>query len=211
MKRKFTFHEKSAPLPEYPVIFVDGSDHLSYRQGFDTELSHWVPNRTPTDLKADTSTGICLKFHDSKYDQNQSLIMNNHLDSDGVLSAFTLIFPALARKHSGTIIGASRMGDFGSGGDKHALKLWVALVNTIHKTRHKSPQNAYIKGMEIIHSILNGGEHFLQNFEEANNCLQRTRQWVDEGQIERTKISERFTHFHIPMSLRQKKIGRAHV
>lgn len=202
--RNFIFYNKSDTLPEQPVIFVDGSDHLIFRQGYDFELSHWVPNYTPLELKADTSTGICLKFLDSKYNLNQSLLLNNHLDSDGVLSAFTLIHPSLARKNAATIKSASRMGDFGAGGCEKALELWTGLVNEIHKTNHQCNQEAYLKGIELVRLILEGKQPYSEDFEEAIQCLERSKRWIDDGELERNQISKRFTHFHLPKALCQR-------
>src|ERR1043165_1417415 len=78
------------PRPEARrVIFCDGGVDASYREGLDLELSHWIPNTTPAQYKADTSTEICLRFV-AMHPDGEDLVINNHVDVDGALSTFVL-------------------------------------------------------------------------------------------------------------------------
>lgn len=93
------------------VIYCDGGTDDPFREGVDLELSHWIPNRTPARFKADTSTEICLQFVASG-DPRFDLVVNNHVDVDGLLAVFTLVAGAWALPHRRTLIQAAEMGDF---------------------------------------------------------------------------------------------------
>jgi hypothetical protein len=79
-------------------------------------LSHWQGNRTPPELRADTSTEIALKFITSpqqkEYGQGLQIITNNHYDTDGLLSLWSLLSPPLALSHKDLLIAAAEAGDF---------------------------------------------------------------------------------------------------
>jgi hypothetical protein len=72
------------------VIYCGGGIDSQFREGVDLELSHWIPNQTPKEFKADTSTEICLNFVASG-DRRFDLVVNNHVDVDGLLAVFTLV------------------------------------------------------------------------------------------------------------------------
>ena len=82
--------------------------------GASLHLTHWKDNRTPTALKADTSTEIALNFVGSPLAEawKHSAIVNNHFDTDGVLCVATLLDPELARAHRELFIAAAEVGDF---------------------------------------------------------------------------------------------------
>src|SRR5262245_48989906 len=93
------------------VIYCDGGFDASYREGVDLELSHWIPNSTPAQFKADTSTEICLRFI-AAHPGGDELVVNNHVDCDGVLSTFVLLHPAVAYEHRRLLVEAATIGDF---------------------------------------------------------------------------------------------------
>lgn len=81
---KFIYYHEG--LAQTPVIVVDGfADH-----GF--HLSHWIGNKTPEGLKADTSTEIVFNFlASSSYKEITAaypFITNTHYDTDGVIGLF---------------------------------------------------------------------------------------------------------------------------
>ena len=57
-------------------------------------FSHWEGNRTPRAIKADTSTEIALNLGGSpereQLTEDVELVTNNHFDTDGVLSVWTM-------------------------------------------------------------------------------------------------------------------------
>lgn len=83
-------------------------------EGAALHLTHWKKNQTPAALKADTSTEIAFLFIDSPLAEawKHSPVVNNHFDTDGVLSIVTLLDPAFARQHRALFIAAAEAGDF---------------------------------------------------------------------------------------------------
>src|SRR5215218_2361809 len=58
-------------------------------------FSHWEGNHTPDPVKADTSTEIALNLIGSpereQLTEGIELVTNNHFDTDGVLSVWTVL------------------------------------------------------------------------------------------------------------------------
>ncbi len=102
-------------------ISVDGLAPNSFH------LSHWIGNETPTDLKADTATEIALKFvsnpHHKSIFPHANIITNNHFDTDGLLSVFTLLHPKKAESVAPTLIAAAEAGDFSSFSSEEGVQI----------------------------------------------------------------------------------------
>ncbi|HEX8746492.1 MAG TPA: DUF6687 family protein [Pyrinomonadaceae bacterium] len=105
---RFEFY--SDELLEVPKLSVDGTVPNSIH------LSHWGGNRTPAILKADTSTEIALNFVASPRRDELAgglrLVTNNHFDTDGVLSVWTVLQGERALPHRERLISAAEAGDF---------------------------------------------------------------------------------------------------
>jgi Family of unknown function (DUF6687) len=107
--RRFKFVEGSY-VGEIPAISCDG---LVPGSGLD--LTHWQGNHTPARYKADTSTEIALNFVVSPEARDKwvnAVAVNNHFDTDGVLSVWTLLDPAGALARRDLLIAAAEAGDF---------------------------------------------------------------------------------------------------
>lgn len=79
------------------------------------DLSHWAENRTPARFKADTSTEIALNFARTSEATDQwadAVVVNNHFDTDGALSAWVLLEPEAAEAHRDLLVAAAEAGDF---------------------------------------------------------------------------------------------------
>jgi hypothetical protein len=79
------------------------------------DLTHWQGNRTPPQYKADTSTEIALNFIGSPESGEQwanAVVVNNHFDTDGILSAWVLLDPEQAMAHGALLVAAAESGDF---------------------------------------------------------------------------------------------------
>lgn len=75
-------------------------------------LSHWAGNRTPEPYRRDTSTESALAFAAGKGDPTLEVVVNNHVDTDGILSAWALVRPELAQRHATLLVAAAEAGDF---------------------------------------------------------------------------------------------------
>lgn len=121
---RFAFYHEG--LKSAPLIVVDGvADH-----GF--HLSHWVGNRTPKELKADTSTEIAFNFLESSWrwrlERETEIVTNTHYDADGVLACFVLLHPEAARAHRSLLINAATTGDFRRFTTDQALQLELIVM-----------------------------------------------------------------------------------
>jgi len=79
-------------------------------------FSHWEGNQTPAEVKADTSTEIALNLVASPnrhlLTHGLELVTNNHFDTDGVLSVWTVLSGESALELRDQLISAAEAGDF---------------------------------------------------------------------------------------------------
>jgi hypothetical protein len=79
-------------------------------------FSHWEGNRTPASVKADTSTEIALNLVRSlereRLTEGVELVTNNHFDTDGVLSVWTVLKGERAEGLREQLVAAAEAGDF---------------------------------------------------------------------------------------------------
>jgi hypothetical protein len=105
---RFQFY--NAELDTVPKLSVDGTVDNS------VHFSHWQGNETPVELKADTSTEIALNLVASpkklEFTKGIELVTNNHFDTDGVLSVWTVLHGERALDHRANLIAAAETGDF---------------------------------------------------------------------------------------------------
>ncbi|HEY0322208.1 MAG TPA: DUF6687 family protein [Pyrinomonadaceae bacterium] len=97
-------------LEGVPKLSVDGTVANSIH------FSHWQGNETPAALKADTSTEIALNLVASTQrdalTRGLELVTNNHFDTDGVLSVWTVLQGERALTYGQRLISAAEAGDF---------------------------------------------------------------------------------------------------
>jgi len=106
MKFEF-YHEGLANTPKLSVDgIVDNAVHFS----------HWKGNKTAPALKADTSTEIALNLvaapNRKELTQGIELVTNNHFDTDGVLSVWTVLQGSRALDLRDKLVAAAVAGDF---------------------------------------------------------------------------------------------------
>jgi hypothetical protein len=97
-------------LGDVPKLSIDGTVPNSLH------FSHWQGNLTPLAVKADTSTEIALNVVASperrELTQGIELVTNNHFDTDGVLSVWTMLNAERAPALREGLIAAAEAGDF---------------------------------------------------------------------------------------------------
>jgi hypothetical protein len=107
--RRFQFVE-DAYEGDAPAISCDG-----LVPGAALDLTHWQGNRTPSRFKADTSTEIALNFVGSPEAVDRwadALVVNNHFDTDGLLSIWVLLEPEQSAACRELLVAAAEAGDF---------------------------------------------------------------------------------------------------
>ncbi len=104
------FEYYHAGLDDVRKLSVDGTVSNSLH------FSHWEGNRTPALVKADTSTEIALNLVASpereRLTEGIELVTNNHFDTDGVLSVWTVLAGERALRLREKLIAAAEAGDF---------------------------------------------------------------------------------------------------
>ena len=97
-------------LADIPKLSVDGTVDNAIH------FSHWHGNETPESVKADTSTEIALNLvaapNRVELTQGIELVTNNHFDTDGVLSVWTILNGERALPLRDKLIAAAEAGDF---------------------------------------------------------------------------------------------------
>src|SRR5256885_9787930 len=104
------FEYYTEELADVPKLSVDGTvDNAMH-------VSHWKGNQTPAGVKADTSTEITLNVvaapNRDELTQGIDLVTNNHFDTDGVLSVWTMLTGERALELRDKLIPAAEAGDF---------------------------------------------------------------------------------------------------
>jgi len=120
---RFEFYHSG--LENIPKLSVDGTVSNS------VHLSHWNGNETPAAVKADTSTEIALNVvalpNIDAITQGIQLITNNHFDTDGVLSVWTMLNGERALTLRDKLIPAAEAGDFSEFTNDNAIRASIAI------------------------------------------------------------------------------------
>lgn len=119
------FQYYSEALDNVPKLSVDGTVPNSIH------FSHWEGNTTPAEVKADTSTEIVLNLVASsrraELTQDIDLVVNNHFDTDGVLSVWTVLNGERALEFRDLLISAAEAGDFSEHSSDDGVKVSIAI------------------------------------------------------------------------------------
>ena len=76
------------------------------------QLTHWTGHATPEQYYEDLSTEIALKFAatpEAGKEWSDAVVLNNHFDTDGVMSCWALLEPEAAAKHKDIMIQAAQV------------------------------------------------------------------------------------------------------
>src|SRR5215471_1608392 len=105
---RFEFY--SDAIADVPKLSVDGTVDNA------VHFSHWKGNETPESVKADTSTETVLNVvaapNRQELTSNIELVTNNHFDTDGLLSVWTMLTGERALGLRDRLISAAEAGDF---------------------------------------------------------------------------------------------------
>jgi hypothetical protein len=130
---RFEFYTEA--LENTPKLSVDGTVPNS------VHFSHWEGNETPAELKADTSTEIALKLVASpqrdSFTKGIDLVTNNHFDTDGVLSCWTVLTGERALEYRDLLVSAAEAGDFSEHSSDDGVRVSIA----IQGAEQSSPNN----------------------------------------------------------------------
>lgn len=204
MKQEIAFYGEGSPggrPTSARTLYVDGTAGTSFRDGIDGELSHWHPNKTEDQYKAGTSTEICFKYLHLNKKRNYDLVVNNHLDVDGVLSVFVLTHPQAALAHEDVLIKAAEAGDFWGWSEGKAFHLFQELSLLFKKigSQKKGLQESYQQCFELIVILLQKPN----DTTEVEKILLQQYAMVEEGKILREELNDRIVSYHVPREMTQ--------
>lgn len=183
------------------TVYCDGTHDALWREGLDLELSHWSPNVTPAAYKADTSTGIARRFVAAGAPGGCDLVVNDHVDTDGVLAAFVLLHPALGAAHGALLDAVAAMGDFQADGDEAARALYQAL--TQERVRLEAMQPDPLDRAQALHAVVQRWltEPAPPAADPGLQALARADAHLAAGRITRRLLAPRLVQFVVPADL----------
>jgi uncharacterized protein DUF6687 len=168
---RFEFYTDA--LDSVPKLSVDGTVDNAIH------FSHWEGNSTPKELKADTSTEIALNLVASPnrkaLTKGIELVTNNHFDTDGVLSCWTVLNGERALAYRDLLIAAAEAGDFSEHSSDDGVKVSIAIQGSDQASPNNddgSPLARLIGGEEVdddaraYELVLPKVEHLLTNINE---------------------------------------------
>lgn len=182
---------------------ADGAEADGPRRPGDIELSHWVPNRTDPRYKADTSTAICLRYVSDPTHDTAELVVNDHLDIDGILSLYVVLHPELALEHRHTLASAAAMGDFLAWADRPgfvlAQELWRAVTSTT--VVGLDPVDRCRIGFDVVTEVLTGRREASTATVAGWEHLVAGNALLEDGTVETTVVGDRFVSFVHPLTI----------
>ena len=120
---RFEFYHSG--LDNVPKLSIDGTVANAIH------FSHWQGNETPAEVKADTSTEIALNLVASprraQMTHGIELVTNNHFDTDGVLSVWTVLTGEKALCLRKQLIAAAEAGDFSEFTNEDAVRASIVI------------------------------------------------------------------------------------
>ena len=180
------------------IAYCDGSADRPLRDGADVELSHWIPNRTPERYRADTSTEIALRFAADPDALRVDLVVNNHVDVDGVLSVFAVAHPTTALEHRTTLIGAAEAGDFWAWAELPALALCEGLTVLQERLEGQDPGDVYRACIERIPALLLESAVRDPDVAPGLRVCSAACDLIDSGEISARSVSPDLAAFLVP-------------
>jgi hypothetical protein len=145
---RFEFYHSG--LDNVPKLSVDGIVSNS------VHFSHWEGNQTPDEVKADTSTEIALNLvashNRSKLTRGIDLVTNNHFDTDGVLSVWTVLTGEPALELREKLISAAEAGDFSEFSTVNGVRASIAIQGSDQASPNNdsgSPLAHYLAGENV--------------------------------------------------------------
>jgi hypothetical protein len=200
MVERFEIVDSTSSRPQAErIIFCDGTGGRMFQPAIDLELSHWRPNQTPAEYRAGTSTEICFRFHDEPRPGNWTVAVNNHVDVDGILSVYVLLHSQHAVAHRQTIIDAAEIGDFWGWGDYPAQRVFQGVTRLMNSS--EEGKAVYAEAFRRIPALIEGTDPEAPQIEVSLAPLRRGCEQVEQGQIARSLINERFVHYIIPLAI----------
>src|SRR5215204_2065597 len=145
---RFEFYTEA--LENVPKLSVDGTVDNAIH------FSHWQGNTTSAEVKADTSTEIALNLvaspNRAALTNGIELVTNNHFDTDGVLSVWTVLNGERALPYRDLLIAAAEAGDFSEYSSDDGVRVSIAIQGSDQASPNNddgSPLARMLAGEEV--------------------------------------------------------------
>src|SRR5437660_10935548 len=142
---RFQFY--SDRLANTPKLSVDGTVDNAIH------FSHWKGNETPASVKADTSTEIALNVVASsshnELTKGIDLVTNNHFDTDGVLSVWTMLNGERTLPLRDKLIAAAEAGDFSELSTEEGVRASIVIQGSDSPADTGSPLARHLAGEPV--------------------------------------------------------------
>ena len=134
-------------LADVPKLSVDGTVANAIH------FSHWKGNQTPESVKADTSTEIALNLVAAPNREELmggiDLVTNNHFDTDGVLSVWTMLNGERTLALRDKLIAAAEAGDFSEMSTQEGVRASIVIQGSDSPTDVGSPLAQQLAGEPV--------------------------------------------------------------
>jgi len=142
------FEYYSDAIADVPKLSVDGTVDNAIH------FSHWHGNQTPSSVKADTSTEIALNLVEAPNSEELTkgidLVTNNHFDTDGVLSVWTILTGERALPLRDKLIAAAEAGDFSELSTEDGVRASIVIQGSDSPTDNSgSPLARHLAGEAV--------------------------------------------------------------
>jgi hypothetical protein len=147
---RFQFYSEA--IAGEPKLSVDGTVDNAIH------FSHWQGNETPAEVKADTSTEIALNLvtapNRDELTGGVELVTNNHFDTDGVLSVWTVVNGDRALPLRDRLIAAAEAGDFCELSSRDAVRASIVIQGSDSPTdKAASPLALKLAGEDFVSEV----------------------------------------------------------
>jgi hypothetical protein len=187
---KFEYYHSG--LDSVPKLSVDGTVQNSIH------FSHWQGNGTPSELKADTSTEIAINLVKSanreQFTGGIQLVTNNHFDTDGVLSVWTILNDSRALELRDCLVPAAETGDFSEFTNEDAIRASIVIQGSDQPTPHEetgSPLARQLAGAVVD----DDGRAYELVLPEVERVLTRTNEYESLWQAGWRRIADAVESF----------------
>lgn len=169
---RFEFYSEA--IADMPKLSVDGTVDNAIH------FSHWKGNETPESVKADTSTETVLNVvaapNRLELTRSIELVTNNHFDTDGVLSVWTMLARERALPLRDRLISAAEAGDFSEFSSVDGVRASIVIQGSDSPIdKSGSPLAAKLAG----HAVDDEAQAYLLVLPQVEQVISRTSDYEE--------------------------------
>ncbi|HEV3227136.1 MAG TPA: DUF6687 family protein [Acidimicrobiales bacterium] len=175
-----------------PNIVVDGAGTSSTL----LTLSHWPGSSVPSELQADLSAEIALRYLEHpEHHVDIELVSNNHFDEDGLMGVYSIVAPDDALARRGMVVDVARAGDFGWSHTRAAARVAFAisrladpetssLAPTLFRAPYPEMAAAMYRGLlPMVGDLLDNPDRFRVLWAEEDAHLDESDAAIERGDV----------------------------